>query len=105
MTALSKILDKIDSLDLSEPELDLISSAIHAKRHNLRKARAAQLVSGCRCRLINIKPKYMTGVTGTLETRQGAKWLFRPDPNQDTGRFDSARPILIPDTALEPIND
>jgi hypothetical protein len=102
MANLGKIVDKIVGGDLTESDLNVIDAATRTRRQQLRRQRADTLVSGARCRLTNIKPKYLTGVTGILETRNGSKWTFRPDPDQHLGRYTSPT-LTVPDTALEPL--
>ena len=66
----------------------------HAKR-----GRAFSIAPGTRAKLVNIRPKYLEGMTGTVRGIRNDRLIFEPDVPQV--RF--GNPMRVPANAVVPI--
>lgn len=78
--------------------LDQLAEMIHARRNYTLSLEAAQLSVGDTVALRNIKPKYMTGMRGTILNRVGTKFEIELDNMPPRGRY--GRRIIVPATTL-----
>ncbi|MFH0246382.1 hypothetical protein ACGRHY_29075 [Streptomyces sp. HK10] len=86
------------SLHASQDDLDRIYAAAKQRTKVLREARAAAVTKGVTVRIDNIKPKYLSGLTGTVtdvsQSRTRTLVTVELDPESTTTlRMASARPI------------
>lgn len=90
-----------------DDELTAVSQAIQTRKRQLREGQAllnkVTLGPGARVRTKNLKPKYLSGLTGTvLENQAGKRDIqVQLDLSQYTGRY--SHTIGIPASCLDPV--
>ncbi|WP_431983823.1 hypothetical protein [Streptomyces qinglanensis] len=80
----------------SEEDLDRIRAAVKRRNGALQEARAALVTTGSTVRIKNIRPKYMSGLTGKVteirEGRSATKAVIELDSDSSTAaRMSSTR--------------
>lgn len=63
----------------SKEDLDRLFAAINLRDRALREEQAAAVAVGMTAKIADIKPKYLSGLTGTVESIQGSSAAFRLD--------------------------
>lgn len=95
-----------------DESLDALIDAAHTRKKALAKIRATQVQVGDRVRLVDIRPKYIDGATGTVTDRTSKGFRVQPDDHamaRITARrgqryLDMAGTIGVPETCVEPID-
>ena len=67
MTTFTDVIDFITD-QASTADMDAIIVALNARQKALQARRAASIRVGMACRLDNISPKYLSGLTGTVHS-------------------------------------
>lgn len=82
-------------------QLDLLSKAINDRRQSLRNERAALVKVGMKVVLSGVSPKYLDGMTGTVDAITGTRATVRLDEESTNRLRLTGRRFLVPSTVRE----
>lgn len=77
-SSVTEVLDYVHSR-ADEQDLEALIQAVKTRRHVLGEQRAATVRIGTKVQLDGLSPKYLNGLTGTIEATKGARADVRLD--------------------------
>jgi len=92
--SLDQVLDYVHG-HADERELDTLADALKSRHNALRQRRALAVHTGLGVRLNDLSPKYLNGLTGTVETESGNRVDVRLDKASTTTLRYAGRKFFI----------
>jgi len=96
-----QVSDAIDEVasELTMDDIEMLALHIQEVRQKIARREYLGMEVGDRVHIRNIKPKYLTGMTGTLLRKTGGKLEIEIDARYDTRRY--GHKVTVPAACVE----